>query len=102
MQVRVIGETKLIRGGAYWRESVGRQFGGLRGFTYHHGFDGSEEYEGLRLVLGIAIAKRYVVVGYFDHITLVHTTGDTLDVHKLTFITPKQVFRVLSFHLNTA
>jgi hypothetical protein len=56
----------------------------------------------MRFVFAIAIAERDVVVGYFDHITLIHAAGDAFNIHELTFITAKQIFRVLSFHGNSA
>jgi hypothetical protein len=86
MQVRVIGKTKLIRCEVYLARAMAARSAELRGFDYYNRFYGAKEHEGLRFVPSIAIAKRYVVVSYFDHIPLVHAAGETPDIHELALI----------------
>lgn len=57
-----------------------------------------EEYKSLRLVFGVPIGKRDVVVGNFTYSALVYAGGDGLDIYELAFVPAKQVFRVLSCH----
>ena len=100
MQARVIGETELTRCEAYLARATAARSRQLRGFDYHNRFYGAKEHKGLRFVLSIAVGKRYVVVGYFNYITLVNASGETPDVYQLAFIPAKQIFRVLSFHFD--
>ena len=96
LQARAIGETELIRCAYDWRESED-EFQ-LWNFDHNYGFYGMEENEGLRFIFTIAIVQGNVVVGSLDDITPVDATRHALDIHELSFIPAKQIFRMLSFH----
>jgi hypothetical protein len=57
-----------------------------------------EENKGLRLVFGLAIGKRDIVVGNLTDSTFIYTRGSGLDNYELAFVPAKQVLRVLSCH----
>jgi hypothetical protein len=70
------------------------------GWNYHYDerFYSVKKHECLGFVIAPAVTKQDVVISYFADVSLVYASRNALDVHELSFVSAKQILRVLSIH----